>query len=41
MDESCEEGIRKEGISGIYLNCNLTFFSLERRIWKEKEKSGG
>ena len=35
-----EEIIRKEGISGIYLNYNLTYFSLERHIWKEKEKSG-
>ena len=35
-----EEIIRKEGISEIYLNYNLTFVSLERHIWKEKEKSG-
>ena len=27
-----EEIIRKEGINGIYLNYDLTFFSLERRI---------
>ena len=35
-----EEIIRKEGISEIYLNYNLTFVPLERHIWKEKEKSG-
>ena len=35
-----EEIICKEGICGIYLNYNLTYFSLERHIWKEKEKSG-
>ena len=35
-----EEIIRKEGISEIYLNYNLTFVQLERHIWKEKEKSG-
>ena len=27
-----EEIVRKEGISEIYLNYNLTFFSLERHI---------
>ena len=35
-----EEIIRKEGISEIYLNYNLTFVPLERHVWKEKEKSG-
>ena len=32
-----EEVNRKEGISGIFLNYNLTFFSLERHYKKRKK----